>query len=116
MPANLQSAAMMIPAQQPVHAMFLEEDPPTSGEDDSHSAHEANCSALMDAHDSTRGVCNELARIAMSRSAIMQVYDSMFPRAEVPGATAARRSSLPELPRPGLVRRTLDLLFGRTPR
>lgn len=112
---NPRSAAIMTPSQRPVQAEVLEARwYPTAGEDDSRAEREVNHSAPVDTYDSRSGVCNGLARIAMNRSAVMQAYDSMFPRPGVVRATARR--SLREPTRPGWVRRTLDILGGRTRR
>ena len=106
----------MTPSPGPVHAELLEARwYPTAGEDDSRAECEVNHSAPVDTYDSNAGVCNELARIAMNRSAVMQAYDSMFPRPGVVRATA-RRSARREATRPGWVRRMLDILCGRTRR
>lgn len=103
MQVNSQSAATMTPLQRSVHAELLEAPwHPISSEGDSRAEPEVNHSAPIEACDSTSGVCNELARIAMNRSAVMQVYESMFPR----------REPL----RPGWVQRTLGVLRGRSPR
>ena len=106
----------MTPSQRSVPAKLLEARwYPASSEEDSRAEHELNHSAPIETYDSTHGVCNELARIAMNRSAVMQVYDSMFPRSGV-RAIARRRSSPQEPPRPGWLQRALDALRGRTPR
>src|SRR5262245_28903117 len=102
--ANLQRATMMTPSEQPIQAALLEAHwHSTSSEDDSRSEHELNRSAPIETYDSTDGVCNGLARIAMNRSAVMQAYDSMFPRPATRGGS-----------RRGWLHRTLDLMFGRT--
>jgi hypothetical protein len=122
MPMNLRSAAIMPPAAPPVHAELLEAHwYPISSEDESHSEPETNYSAPVNhsapaaTYESTHGVCNQLARIALNRSAVMQAYDSMFPRSEVPRATACGSSSL-EAQRSGWLQRALDRMFGPTPR
>jgi hypothetical protein len=117
MPVNPQSTGIMTPPQLPVHAKLLEAGwYPTSREEDSPAEHEVNHSVPLETYDSTDGVCNELARIALNRSAVMQVYDSMFPKSGMFRATARRRSPRRDLSRPGWVQRALDLLFGPTPR
>ncbi len=117
MSVNPQSAAIMTPSQRPVHAKLLEARwYPISSEGDSRAEPRVNHSAPIESYDSTHGVCNELARIAMNRSAVMRAYDSMAPRSEVLRATVHRRSPLREPPRSGWVQRTLDILRGRTPR
>jgi hypothetical protein len=74
-----------------------------------------NHSAPIEAYDSTRGVCNELARFAMNRSAVMAAYDSMFPQSGVPQARS-RRSARPEASaRRGWVLRLFGALRGRKP-
>jgi len=117
MPMDPRSAAIMTRSQPPVHAELLEAGWYSgSSEEDSRTEQEVNHSAPIETYDSTPGVCNELARIAMNRSAVMQVYDSMFPRSGVSRATT-RRSSPPREPAlPGWLRRTLDTLRGRRPR
>jgi hypothetical protein len=112
MQSNPQSAAIVPLAQRSVHALHVEalEHPistPISSKDDSRTEPEADHSAridTIDTYDSTPGVCNDLARIAMNRAAVMRTYDSMFPR------DLSRRS------RPGWVRRALDILTGRASR
>ena len=118
MPVNSLSAPSITPSQRSVHAELLEARwYPISREDDSHiEHHEVNHSAPIEAYDSTSGVCNELARIALNRSAVMQAYDSMFPRTEALRATARRRSPPREATGRSLVQRALDFLRGRTPR
>ena len=117
MPANLRSAATIAPSQRSVHAELLEARwHPAPSEIDSRAEPESNYSAPIVAHNSTHGVCNELARIAMNRSAVLQAYDSMVQRSGVLRATARRRSPPREPSRPGWVQRALDLLRGRTPR
>jgi hypothetical protein len=116
MSMNPPSAAIMTPSQRSVQAELVERRWfPTAGEDDSRAEREVNHSAPVTTYDSTHGVCNELARIAMNRSAVMQAYDSMFPRAGMAGATA-RRAPRQGQPRPGWVQRMLDILGGRTAR
>jgi hypothetical protein len=122
MPMNLRSAAIMPPPPPPVHAELLEARwYPISSEEESHSETEANYSAPVNhsapaaSYESTHGVCNELARIALNRSAVMQAYDSMFPRSGALRATA-HRSSPPQAQRSGWLQRALDRMFGPTPR
>jgi hypothetical protein len=122
MPMNLRSAAIMPPSPRPVHAELLEARwYPISSEDESHSEPETNHSAPVNhsapaaTYESTNGVCNELARIALNRSAVMQAYDSMFPKSGARRDTA-RRSSSPQAQRSGWLQRALDLMFGPTPR
>ena len=115
MPTSPHSVAIVIPSQRSVQVRPLEAHwYLTSAESGSRAESEANHSAPIDTYDSTPGVCNELARIAMNRSAVMQAYDSMFPRSGVLRAADRRRSSVRDPSRPGWVQRTLDLMFGRT--
>jgi len=117
MPMNPRSAAIMPPTREAVDASLLEARwDPVYTEGDSRSKDEVNDSVPIETYDFGHGVCNELARIAMNRSAVMQVYDSMFPGAGVLRATARRSSSSRELSRPRWIQRMLDILRGRTPR
>lgn len=89
--------------------------PASSAEHEAFTADAVNPSAPIRTYDSTHGVCNELARISMNRSAIMQAYDSMFSRSGVSRATARERSPAQEARGPGWVQRVLDALLGRPP-
>jgi hypothetical protein len=113
---NPPSAAIMTPSQRSVQAELVERRwGAIAGEGDSHAELEVNHSAPVETYESTHGICNELARIAMNRSAVMQAYDSMFPGNGVARAIA-RRSPRHGQPRPGWVQRMLDRLGGRTRR
>jgi hypothetical protein len=113
MPMNPQSVAIMPPSQGPVHAKLVEERwRPAAREEDSRAAPRVNHSEQIESYTSTDGVCNELARIALNRSAVMQAYDSMIRSSGVARATA-RRSPPREAARVGRVQRVLNVLFGR---
>lgn len=108
MPTNPPSAAIMAPSQLPIPVQLLEAyRRPITSEGDSRSEHDVNCSAPIETYDSTSGVCNELARIAMNRSAVMQAYDSMFPGAGALRAAARQGSPRRKSGWPGWVRRLL---------
>ena len=113
MSMNPPNAAVVTASQRSVHASLFEEPLyTTSSEEASPLAQGSNHSVPVETYHSTDGVCNELARFAMNRSAVMQAYDSMFPRSGVI-PTARQRAPLHEPSRPGWVQRTLGLLRGR---
>jgi hypothetical protein len=110
---NPQSAAIMPPSQGAVQAKLVEARwLPASKEEESHTEPRVNNSAQIESYRSTDGVCNELARIALNRSAVMQAYDSMIRDSGVARATA-RRSPVREPARAGWVQRVLDVLLRR---
>jgi hypothetical protein len=105
----------MSPSEQPVHLLLVEDRAGTiPGEGEPHTEQFANRSAAIVSYDSARGVCNELARIALNRSAVMQAYDSMCSR------SGFRRELAPGAPREpsraGWFHRALDRMFGPSPR
>jgi hypothetical protein len=85
------------------------------GEDDARLAEGTNHSVPVETYDSTPGVCNELARIAMNRSAVIAAYDSMFPRSRVPRARSRRKVPSAGSSWPGWVQRLFDVLLRRKP-
>lgn len=113
MPMNPQSVAIMPSSPGAVHAKLVEERwQPAAREEDSRAAPRVNHSAEIESYTSTDGVCNELARIALNRSAVMQAYDSMIRSTGVARATA-RRSPPREEARSGWGQRVLDVLLRR---
>ena len=112
---NPPTTAIMTASRSPAPASFPDA-PWLPSEPESYTEAEVNHSAPVEAFDSTSGVCNELARIALNRSAVMEVYDSMFPKSGVAGvdrATSRRRAPFPTTPRIGWVQRMLDAMRGR---
>ena len=109
---NPPTTAIMTASRSPAPASFPDA-PWLPSEPESYTEAEVNHSAPVEAYDSTSGVCNELARIALNRSAVMEVYDSMFPKSGVARATSRRRASSRDAPRIGWVQRMLDALRGR---
>jgi hypothetical protein len=100
--------AMMTPSHLHANAELLEPRwPASSGEHEVFAEEAVNHSANTASYDSSHGVCNELARIALNRSAVMQAYDSMFPRSGVPRAATRRKVEA------GWLRRAMDALRGR---
>ena len=107
----------MTPSSQAANANILEARwASISSERDELTADAVNHSAPIETYDSTRGVCNELARIAMNRSAVVAAYDSMFPRSGVPRARSRRRVPAHAHARSGWLQRLFGALLGRAPR
>jgi hypothetical protein len=105
----------MTPSQPSANAEIAEPCwPASSAEHEAFTAAMVNHPAPIETYESTSGVCNELVRISMNRSAVMQVYDSMFPRSGVARATAHEQSPAREARHPGRVQRALDALLGRS--
>ena len=91
----------MTPSQRSIDADLLETPwHPTSSEGRARAQNPTNHSAPIVSYESTHGICNELARLATNRSAVMQIYDSMFPPPGAFRATVVRRPS-PQRPRSG---------------
>lgn len=113
---NPQAVAIMTQARSPTQARGLDARwLPAAGELDSPAGDEINHSAPASMGESTHGVCNRLARIALNRSAVMEVYDSMFPRSGETRVTSRGRNRSAEAPRIGWVRRMVGALRGHRP-
>jgi hypothetical protein len=106
-----QAAATMSPSHAPDNAALLEPSwPASSGALGAVVEDEANRSAPIESYDSRDGVCNELARIAFNRSAVMEVYDSMFPKSGLPRSLSRR--TVRDGSQPSWVQRALSALRG----
>lgn len=111
---NPRAVAMMTQARSPAQTKRLDAHwIPAAGEWDSHAEDDNNDSDPRPMDESTHGVCNELTRIALNRSAVMEVYDSMFPRSGEARSTSRRRSRPAEAPQISWVRRMVGALRGQ---
>ncbi|HWO23368.1 MAG TPA: hypothetical protein VNO30_31725 [Kofleriaceae bacterium] len=111
----------MTPSYHPANAKNLEAPwDILGGEDEPRLAAGSNHSVPVEAYDTTAGICNELARIALNRSAVIAAYDSMFPRSTprsgLPRAGVRRTVPSTDSPRPRWVQRLLGFLLRRRPR
>jgi hypothetical protein len=112
MPVTPRSAAFLNSPAGMISAKLLDARWQTaSGDEDSRAEEAANHPAPVETYESTDGVCNELARIAFNRSAIVQTYHSMFANPRAP-ETTPRRARPPE-PCSSWLHRMLDFLRGR---